>query len=152
MSKSDRYAAVFFLALALFICQQSQGIGVGSLRQPGPGLLPFGAGAGIGLLALAFLIMSFRKGVPGKPADETEGGGHTAKIVSISISLFAYTIAVNWLGFILATLLFVLFLFRIVETESWWRSLLKGVLVTAGNYLVFVVWLGIKLPQGILPW
>jgi putative tricarboxylic transport membrane protein len=72
--------------------------------------------------------------------------------VAISLSLFVYTIAVNWLGFVLATLMFVFFLFRIVETESWWRSLLKGILVTAGNYLVFVVWLGLHLPKGVLPW
>ena len=153
MSRSDRYASLFFLALAAFICQQSMGIGVGTLGRPGPGLLSFGAGAVMGLLALAFLIGTFLKGkASGEPSGEAERGSHTATVVAICLSLFVYTIAVNWLGFVLATLMFVIFLFRIVETESWWRSLLKGVLVTAGNYLVFVVWLGIHLPKGVLPW
>ena len=153
MSRSDRYASLFFLALAAFICQQSMGIGVGTLGQPRPGLLSFGAGAGMGLLALVFLIGTFMKGkASSEPSGEAERGSHTATVVAISLSLFVYTIAVNWLGFVLATLMFVFFLFRIVETESWWRSLLKGILVTAGNYLVFVVWLGINLPKGVLPW
>jgi len=153
MSGSDRYASLFFLALAAFICQQSMGIGVGTLVRPGPGLLSFGAGAAMGLLALAFLIGTFLKGQASSgPLGKAERGGHTATVVAISLSLFVYTIAVIWLGFILATLMFVFFLFRIVETESWWRSLLKGILVTAGNYLVFVVWLGIHLPKGVLPW
>jgi hypothetical protein len=153
MSRSDRYASLFFLALAAFICQQSMGIGVGTLVRPGPGLLSFGAGAAMGLLALAFLIGTFLKGQASSGSlGEGERGSHTATVVAISLSLFVYTIAVIWLGFVLATLMFVFFLFRIVETESWWRSLLKSILVTAGNYLVFVVWLGIRLPKGVLPW
>ena len=153
MSRSDRYASLFFLALAAFICQQSMGIGVGTLRSPGPALLSFGAGASMGLLALAFLIGTFLKGrKSGGLSGAAERGSHPAKVVAISLSLFVYTIAVIWLGFVLATLLFVFFLFRIVETESWWRSLLKSILVTTGNYLVFVVWLGIHLPKGVLPW
>ena len=196
MSKSDPYGALFFLGLAVYICQQSMGIGVGSLRRPGPGLLSFGAGAGIGLLALAFLIGTFWKRKAGRKSQydlrandvqnqtaisprssppsavaqllrtgargilafsreasgEVEGRGHTATVVVISVSLFIYTITVSWLGFILATLFFVLFLFRTVESETWWRSTAKALLVTLGNYLVFVVWLGVKLPKGILPW
>ena len=153
MSRSERYASLFFLALAAFICQQSMGIGVGTLVQPGPGFLSFGAGVAMGLLALAFLIRTFLKGQTNSdPSGEAEESGQTAKVVAISLSLFIYAFAVNWLGFVLATLLFVISLFRLVETESWWRSLLKGSLVTAGNYLVFVVWMGINLPKGILPW
>jgi hypothetical protein len=153
MSRTDRYASLFFLALAAFLCQQSLGIGVGTLVRPGPGLLSFGAGAAMGLLALALLIGTLgKRRADREPSGEAEGGSHTATVVAISLSLFVYTIAVGWLGFVLATLLFVFFLFRLVESEPWWRSLLKCSLVTAGNYLVFVVWLGINLPKGVLPW
>lgn len=152
MSRSDRYAALFFLALAGYICQQSMGIGVGTLSRPGPGLMSFGAGAAVALLSLACLIQTFfaRKAdeAPGEPA----GRKQFFKVAAISLSLFLYTIAVNWLGFLLATLVFVLFIFRIVETESWWRSTGKSILVTAGTYLLFVVWMGINLPTGFLPW
>jgi putative tricarboxylic transport membrane protein len=152
MLRSDRFSALFFLALAIFICQQSTGIGVGTLRRPGPGLLSFGAGAGIGLLSLAFLIQTFFSKKASAEAVQDKGTGGKEKTISICISLFIYTIAVNWLGFILSTLFFVLFLFRTVEAEPWWRSVIKAVLVTIGNYLVFVVWLGVRLPRGFLPW
>jgi putative tricarboxylic transport membrane protein len=152
MLRSDRFSALFFLALAIFICQQSMGIGVGTLRRPGPGLLSFGAGAAIGLLSLAFLIQTFlsKKAIAGPVQDQ--GTGNKVKTLSICISLFVYTIAVSWLGFVLSTLFFVLFLFRTVESEPWWRSAIKAVLVTSGNYLLFVVWLGLRLPRGFLPW
>jgi putative tricarboxylic transport membrane protein len=152
MLRSDRYSALFFLALAIFICQQSMGIGVGTLRRPGPGLLSFGAGAAIALLSLAFLIQTvLSKKASAGPVQDKETGGKV-KTISICISLFIFTIAVNWLGFVLSTLFFTLFLFRTVESEPWWRSVIKAVLVTVGNYLLFVVWLGLRLPRGLLPW
>jgi putative tricarboxylic transport membrane protein len=152
MSRSDRFSALFFFALAIFICQQSMGIGVGTLHRPGPGLMSFGAGAAIGLLSLAFLIQTFFSKKGPAEAEQDGGPGGTVRTVSICVSLFIYTIAVSWLGFVLSTLLFVLFLFRTVESESWWRSVMKAFLVTIANYLVFVVWLGVNLPRGFLPW
>ena len=153
MSKSDRYAALFFMGLAAYICWESMGIGLGSLRRPGPGMLSFGAGAAAGLFALVVLIGSFwEKGKAGKRNPDEGDGGEAAKVAVIGVALFFYAIAANWLGFSLATLLVVLFLFRFVETEPWWRSIVKAALVTLGNYLVFEVWLGLYLPTARLLW
>ncbi|MCL2669977.1 MAG: tripartite tricarboxylate transporter TctB family protein [Syntrophaceae bacterium] len=151
MARSDRYSALFILALAIYICWESMEIGMGTLGQPGPALMSFGAGAGMGLLALVCLIQAFRLGRhPGLPAEA--GTSRKGTVIAISVSLFVYAMAVTFLGFILATLLFLFFLFRVVESEPWWRSAVKAILVTAGNYLLFVVWLGVNLPKGILPW
>jgi putative tricarboxylic transport membrane protein len=136
------------MALSLFICQQATGIGVGSLRRPGPGLLAFGAGAGIGLLALAVFIRTFLS-KPSVDAAPDEKSVRRVKFLLICTSLFVYAAAISWLGFVVSTFLFVLFLLRTVQAEKWWRSLLKALLITAGNYLVFVVWLGIHLPGGV---
>ena len=152
MQKSDRIAAVFFLALSLFICQQSTVIGVGVLRQPGPGLMSFGAGVGIGVLALAVLILSFFSKAAPAESEPDGDADRKGKIFLICLSLFAYAAAVVWLGFVLATFAFVFFLFRVVESERWWLSAGKAALITLGNYGLFVVWLGIKLPKGVLPW
>jgi len=135
------------MALSLFICQQATVIGVGSLRRPGPGLLAFGAGAGIGLLTLAVFIRTFLS-KPAVDAVRDEKSVRRVKFFLICTSLFVYAAVISWLGFVVSTFLFVLFLLRTVQTEKWWRSLLKALLITAGNYLVFVVWLGIRLPGG----
>jgi hypothetical protein len=147
LPRSDRYAAFFFIALSVFVCQQATVIGVGSLRRPGPGLLAFGAGAGIGLLALAVFIRTFFS-KPAADEGQDRQSIRRAKFFLICASLFVYAALIGWLGFALSTFLFVLFLFRMVQAERWWRSLLKALLITAGNYLVFVVWLGIRLPGG----
>ena len=147
MPRSDRYAALFFIAFSLFVCQQATTIGVGSLRRPGPGLLAFGAGCGIGLLALAVFIRSFLAQLDtgtDRPGRDISRG----KFFLICVSLFIYAALIGWLGFALSTFLLALFLFRTVQSEKWWRTLVKSGLITLGNYLVFVVWLGIHLPKG----
>ena len=152
MIKSNRSSALFFLLLSIFICQQSVVIGVGTLSQPGPGLLAFGAGAGIGVLALWFLIQSF---VSKESRSEVAQNGRTlrkGRFLMICISLFVYTMAVKRLGFVLSTFLFVLFLLRLVESKKWWRTLLEATLITIGNYLLFVEWLGLNLPKGFFAW
>jgi putative tricarboxylic transport membrane protein len=152
MEKSDRTSALFFIGLSLFVCQQSATIGLGTLRKPGPGLLAFGTGVGIGLLSLGLLIQSFTS------RGKESGIGHGEKMIPrvkfllICVSLFAYIIIMNWLGFVLSTFLFVLFLLYTIELERWWRRILKAVLITVGNYFIFVVWLGLSLPKGFWAW
>ena len=70
----------------------------------------------------------------------------------ICTPLFVYTIAVNWLGFLLSTFLFVIFILRLIESKKWWRTLVEALLITIGNYLFFVEWLGLSLPKGFYAW
>ena len=152
MKNGTRISSLFFLVLSVFICQQSVVIGVGNLSQPGPGLLAFGAGAGIGVLAFWFLIQSF---VSKESRSEVAQNGRTLKrgrFLMICISLFVYTIAVNWLGFLLSTFLFIIFILRLIESKKWWRTLIEAALITVGNYLLFVEWLGLSLPKGFWAW
>ena len=152
MKSGDRIPALFFLALSVFICQQSAVIEVGSLGQPGPGLLPFGAGLAMGGLAIWFLIQSF---VSKESRSDVSQDGSTFKrgrFFMVCVSLFVYTSAVNRLGFFLTTFLFVVFVLWLVESKKGWRTLLEAILITVGNYLLFVKWLGLGLPAGIFAW
>jgi putative tricarboxylic transport membrane protein len=152
LKQGDRISAIFFLALSLFVCGHAAQIGIGSLQQPGPGLMVFGSGAGVGLLALWLLVHSslYKAGQHTVPAEESPL--RKGPFLLLCASLFIYTLAASRLGFLIATFLFIIFVFRLVESEPWWRTLLKAVLITVGNYLLFVIWLGLSLPKGILPW
>ncbi len=152
MEKSDRVPGVFFLLISLFACHQAIGIGLGSFRHPGPGFLPFSAGALIGVLALWCLIQSKESRTAEDSGEDAEEGLSRLKLVLVCLSLFAYTIAVGWLGFILSTFIFVLFIFCVVEPQRWWHVAIKAILITIGNYILFVVWLKVNLPKGIFGW
>ena len=147
MVNRDRLSALFFLMFSLFVCQQSMVIGLGTLRHPGSGLVVFAAGAWVGILALVLLTQSRRIEL-----QEEERTSEKGKVWLISLSLFGYAMAVNWLGFVLSTFVFVFIILRLIEFERWWLIGMKAALITFGNYLVFVVWLGLSLPKGVLSW
>jgi putative tricarboxylic transport membrane protein len=151
LKHGDRISAIFFLLLSLFVCGHAYNIGLGSLQQPGSGLLVFGAGMGVGFLALWLLVHSFFK-------TEVQNDGHTEgsplpkwRFFALCASLFIYAFAVSYLGFLLPTFLFAIFIFRLIKTEPWWRSVLTAALITIGNYLIFVLWLGLSLPKEPFP-
>ena len=152
MAKSDLVSGLFFIGLSLFVCQQSGVIGLGTLRKPGPGLIIFGAASGIGVLALALVVKSFILKADQINFGNDERSISRGKFLSISASLFVYAIIVKWLGFAPSTFLFVFFVLHTIESQRWWRILVKAVLITIANYLAFVVWLGISLPKGLLAW
>jgi putative tricarboxylic transport membrane protein len=153
--RRDRLSALFFVCLSLFICEQSVVIGLGTPDTPGSGLLSFGAGAGIGLLALWLLIQTFRSkktdGVveDGVQSDRTFRWG---RFVLVCICLFGYALVVDWLGFVLTTFLVVFVLFHLLESRKGWLVVVKAALIAIGNHLFFVEWLGLSLPQGFLGW
>ena len=153
--KKDRVPALFFLAFSLFVCQQSLGMDLGTFQQPGPGFLSFSAGAVIGILALWFLIQSTSSKGSRREAGPSEDRKRVLPKIRpllICLALFGYIIAFNGLGFVLSTFLFVLFVFPVAEPQRWWRVVMKAILITIGNYVVFVVWLGVALPKGVLGW
>jgi len=149
--RNERISAIFFVALSLFICEQSVEIGLGTPSTPGSGMLSFGAGAGIGILALWLLIQSFRSK---KTHDEAYGVGtfRWGKFLLVCTCLFGYALLVNWLGFVLTTFIVVFFLFQLLEPKKWWLGVIQAAAIAMGNYLFFVEWLGLYLPQGFLGW
>jgi len=152
MKKSDRGSALFFLLLSLFISQQSVGIGLGTLRKPGPGLLSFCIGSGMALLSLWLLIHSFLRREKQTDALEPLTGANKTRLFIVSLSLFVYAFAVNWLGFVLATFIFTLFLLWLMESKKWWLLITQAACIAIGNYLFFEQWLGLSLPKGFLTW
>jgi putative tricarboxylic transport membrane protein len=151
MSKSDRYSASFWFLLCVFLAYESYKLGMGSLHEPGPGFVFFWTTVVVGLLSLTVVIRSF----VGKTTEEEKGSspplkGGTKKVVFVLIALFLYAVLLEWVGFIIVTLLLMIFLMRVVEKKPWWLTLVAGVTITGVAYLVFETALQSHLPQGVL--
>jgi putative tricarboxylic transport membrane protein len=103
-------------------------------------------------LSLWLFLETFISKNTRKEATQTETSLTRSSFIMVCVSLFVYAIAVNWIGFALSTFLFVLFLLRLIESNNWWITILEASLITTGNYLIFVVWLGLSLPKGFFDW
>jgi putative tricarboxylic transport membrane protein len=148
MKKTYIIANVFWLVLSIAVCLQSWRLDVGGLHTPGPGFLPFYSAILLGVLALISLIQILKE--TEGPAAGILGGVRWFKLVFMLVSLFIYVLLFNLLGFVLATFLLLLVLFRVIEPYGWKMVLISSLLTITGTYFFFVVLLESRLPRGFL--
>ncbi len=150
MKRYDRVCAILFLAIAVIAIILSSYMPMGRISKPGPGFLPFWVGVILALLSISLLLDAvFRKGT----ADAVKflaGEGRWTSVIWTVGSLFGYGFLIESLGFVVSTLLLLLFLFRYIGNQKWWVAFTGTVLVTLTAHLIFKVGLQIQLPRGIL--
>ena len=63
---------------------------------------------------------------------------------------FAYALLLNTLGYLIATFLFLLSVFKIARLEGWKLPLLLSLIFSVAFYILFKVALGVMLPAGLI--
>jgi putative tricarboxylic transport membrane protein len=129
---------------------QSYHLGLGTLHKPGPGFLFFWVNIILGIMSLIVLIRAWAGKKEEGPQPAFFGGQNISKIVFVMISLFLYAIFMELVGFMLITLLFFIFILRIIEKKGWFYTLFVSIVVTVISYLIFETWLQSQLPKGLL--
>jgi putative tricarboxylic transport membrane protein len=147
MRKTYLIANIFWMVLAVAVCLESWQYNVGGLHTPGPGFLPFYTAILLGILAFIALLQTLRES--DGPASEIWGAVRFWKLTLMVGSLFAYVLLFNILGFVVATFLLLLILFRVIEPYGWRFVLLSSLITITGTYLFFVVLLESRLPKGV---
>jgi len=146
----DIISSLFWAAVGIGICCGGYNLGLGNLQEPGGGFIFFWVGVIMIGLSLGILIQAARgKAVQG----ELKGiwaGIRWGKVVSVLAALFIYAYLFTPLGFIPATILLLIFLFKAVEPQRWSWAILGAVVSTLAAYGVFRLWLQCQLPQGLL--
>lgn len=151
MKIGELLSSLLLIVVGTLFCRSSLHIGIGSINAPGPGLIPFGTG---GLLIL-FSMGAIVEVLCAKRAEVQGGnplfaGRRWGVILAVLVSLFAYALVLNFLGFLLATFLVLALLFKIPEQQSWRGSVGLAALTTACTYALFGYALQCSLPPGIL--
>lgn len=147
MKKTYIIAYTLWILFAGAVLVESWRLGFGGFARPGPGFVPFLAAAGLALLGLTALVQLFWRG-PGEGAGKGFRGGDLIKILVAILFLFAAVLLWDVIGFLPATFLLLLFLFRCVEPLGWRRVVIASALTLAFTHVLFVVLLGVRLPKG----
>jgi putative tricarboxylic transport membrane protein len=124
---------------------------IAPLDAPGPGFFPTMIGGVFSLLSLALFINTSLS--ENQLQEKGRFWKEEKSWVKVFLSLFSlvfYLIALNYLGYILTTFLFVLYLLRFVGKRGWGRSLLIAIIVSLGSFAVFKTALGVLLPRGLI--
>ena len=148
MRSADRVTAALLLAFAV-------AFSVGALKQyqwwgsggPGPAFMPFWLGLVMALLALSMLLRSLKQKDPGA-AWLPRGEGLRDMLVVLAATV-AFIALLKVTGMIIGTALYLAFLVRFLGRHRWWVTLAVALAAAGFNWLVFVHWLRVPMPEGM---
>ena len=147
MRSADRIAGAALLALAAaFATYALRQYAYWGENGPGPAFLPFWVGLVLALLAAMLLVGAVRSREAGAPWLPDRTG--LLRIGLVLGATIAYVGLLGVLGMTLATVLFLVVLVRWPDRQPWPVAISVAVAVAAANYLVFVRWLHVPLPEG----
>jgi putative tricarboxylic transport membrane protein len=145
-----RWGSLSWMIFGVLICIGAAGLSLGNLHNPGPGFLPFICGA---LLAGLAFISFLQEGRSEKPKAEEKpfiaDRQRAWKATLTLLALLAYAIGMEYLGFLVSTVIFLAFLFWVVEPQRWYIVLGGSILAAGASYTIFEVLLQSPLPKGI---
>jgi putative tricarboxylic transport membrane protein len=128
-------------------------MGLGPINSPGAGFYPTVIGGIFSILSAVLLITTIleKNRREEKPCFWKEKTSWV-KVSLVLLSLTFYMSFLEFLGYIVTTVLFILFLLKVVGKKSWVISTLMAVLVSLASYALFKMALGVALPKGLLQW
>jgi len=146
---ADRVTAALLLAFAV-------AFSVGALKQyqwwgsggPGPAFMPFWLGLVMALLALILLLRSLKEQNPGA-AWLPRGEGLRDMLVVLAATV-AFVALLKVTGMIIGTALYLAFLVRYLGRHRWWVTFAIALAAAGFNWLVFVHWLRVPMPEGMI--
>ena len=146
MKKSERIAAVITSLGGLMVMYYSWSVlQLGSINVPDAGLLPFLCGAGLSVLGvLWFLILQTAE--EQQSTEKTEKRMPWRPILSLALMIL-YGWAMEALGYITSTLIFMVAWQQIIEREKWVKTIVIAVLGTVAMYTLFSFFLKVPIPQ-----
>jgi len=143
------------VAIGLFVISVLYSIGcmqlkLGTLRKPGPGLLPCLIAVALLLSTAAHLYKVFTK--QAEESDRPEGAKpvNVRAWAGLSICVFAYPALLMSLDFLLSTFLSVFAMLLVLRFKTWPVCLFVSLFTAVVCFVVFAMLLGVALPSGLI--
>jgi putative tricarboxylic transport membrane protein len=151
MRKKEAIGSSFWIGVGLFFSAGAFRYGLFEEGVPGPGLLPLIAGIILISLGVGVLIPALKKET--KPKSAKKGffpeKDSFKKLFLAVVAIGVYGMALEYMGFLIMTFLFMIFLLRFIEPQKWTVVLTTSLLTAASSYLLFQFLLKVQLPKGI---
>lgn len=149
MGERDRITCVVWLGISVFAGITALNLGVGTWHNPGSGFLLFGTALLLAIFTVALFGLSFlKKNETAHPADAGREP-HWGRNIIVIAALIGYCLALQKLGYVVATFGLMLVLFGLGKMKP--RAIvLAAVLTVLISYCLFGYFLKTPLPKGVL--
>jgi hypothetical protein len=152
MKKLNYISGLVLLGFAVILLFASRRLPLMSEFGPGSGFFPVILSLLLALLSLIIIIQAWWKNRHVKTSEETPKIlGPEKKKYFIYLGLFfAFGLFFEKLGYFLSMVLFLGFILKYVEKQSWKTTC--GIIIVSGlvSYFLFVKFLAVPLPEGVL--
>ncbi len=142
---SDMLASFFGIFLGVAVIIGAARLQLGTPSEPQPGFFPFMAGVILLVLCAILLVKAF--------SGRSQGGeafGELWRPVILIAGLFVYSVVLDSLGYVIATIVLSVAVLRVLDTKTWWKLAAVSLLLSLGTYFLFDRLLDVSLPSGIL--
>ena len=152
--KKNLASGLFLFAFGLFLAIKSLGLSVWSKFGPDEGFFPLAVAIIIMGLSVAVLfkaVLSFKARQSGKKTGKGDSRPLDGlKVSSYVVLMLLYGVLMEKVGFLITSTLFLFLILKLVERESWARTIFVGLVSIVTSYVLFVYFLGVPLPKGFL--
>lgn len=152
MKRAYQITAVLCIVFSALVAQEAMNLRLTTRLGPGPGFFPFWLAVAFGLLAVLMLIRSELL-APESSAEDTPQQDRRSGQIRIGLALAVLLITarfIDTLGFCLTMFGFCLALIIIIGERRWHVIFPSAILGSFGVYFIFVHYLGVSLPAGLL--
>ncbi|HXZ55369.1 MAG TPA: tripartite tricarboxylate transporter TctB family protein [Burkholderiales bacterium] len=115
---------------------------------PQPGYFPFYVGLLICASSVAILMRALRN--PSLAEESFVSRGELKKILTVLVPTMVYVALIAWLGFYVASTLYIAYFMWQLGKYSWLKTVPVSVGVSVAFFLIFEIWFSVPLPKGPL--
>lgn len=148
--RTDIIESILLTFIGIGVVVESIRLKVGTSLMPQPGFFPLLGGSLLIGLSLIFLVRAWLARSHA-PRQSQEAFGELRRPLILVVGMGLYTTVLEWLGYILPTLLITAIILRVLGVRSWKELGLASLGISVGTYFLFGKILGIELPTGVLP-
>lgn len=143
-------SGLFLTFVSIYACVKAYQLKMGSASSPGPGFIPFGIAALLGLMSVYLCVRGILEVARGYQEKAAFKGVAWKKAMLVVVILACYGASFNSVGFLVSTFVLMMLLLWVVGRQKPALSLIISVVTAGGAYLLFVVLFSLPLPRGVL--
>jgi len=156
MKKANTVFAVLGLLLCAYVWISSAEFPTDAIMKIGPDFFPRVMATAMGVASTALLVQTYVVGAKGEAQAISFRDAGIRRAIIIFISGIVYAFLMEPLGFIISTILFMMFMMYMLEFRAYAKMLGVSLLTVALVIFAFQIMLQIQLPAGVLdgmlPW
>jgi putative tricarboxylic transport membrane protein len=117
----------------------------------GPSFFVLLCGICLMIVAVLYVIVNYRKPLSTeKMVADVADKEMTIRLISAIVVCVAYIFLINIVGYLIATVVFLLLQFRITGVKNWLTNCLISIILTALFYFGFIVYCDMPFPKGMI--